>query len=372
MKLNYHGKIHEDRYLTSDSESLPGLGSCIDSSVLLQGDNACIMRSLLQHHELAGRVDLVYIDPPFATNTVFRIGDERTSTISSQLSDKIAYHDVMQGSEFLEFIRERLILLRELMSAQGSIYLHIDYKIGHYIKIIMDEVFGIQNFRNDIARIKCNPKNFSRKGFGNIKDLILFYTKTNNFIWHEPRVPISESDLSKLYSKISKDGRKYTTVPVHAPGETINGVTSKPWRGVFPPKGRHWRCDPIELDKLDAAGLIEWSKKGNPRRINYADDAIARGKKLQDIWDFKDMAYPDYPTQKNLGMLETIVHASSNENSIVLDCFCGSGTLLVASEKLGRRWIGIDSSDHAIDVAKKRLDGVGIFSKGYVEAKYPV
>lgn len=371
MKLNYDGKRREEDYLKQITPSMHGVSGAVDISLLLHGDNASIMRALLQHHGLAGRVDLVYIDPPFSTNTVFRIGDERTATISPQLTDRVAYHDTLQGEQFLEFIRERLILLRELMSERGSIYFHIDYKIGHYIKIIMDEVFGFDNFRNDIARIKCNPKNFSRKGYGNIKDMVLFYTKSKHFIWNEPRVPIAEADIVKLYSKIDAKGRRYTTVPVHAPGETAEGITSRPWRWILPPKGRHWRCDPAELDRLDEMGLIEWSKTGNPRRINYADAAAKKGKKLQDIWNFKDMAYPEYPTQKNMEMLETVVAASSLENSIVLDCFCGSGTTLVAAEKLGRWWIGIDRSDMAIEVAKRRLQGVGMFNRGYIEAKIP-
>lgn len=372
MRIEYDGKLPEAEYLNRSSKAIPEVIDGNSRSLLLCGDNASIMRSLLQHHGLAGKIDLVYIDPPFATNTIFRVGSERTSTISSQLSDMVAYHDTIQGEEFLEYIRERLILLRELMSNHGSIYLHIDYKIGHYIKIIMDEVFGVNNFRNDLTRIKCNPKNFSRKGYGNVKDLILFYTKTKDFIWNEPRVAMSSSDVEKLYSKIDVNGRRYTTVPVHAPGETSNGPTSQPWRGVQPPKGRHWRSNPKELDRLDEMGLIEWSSSGNPRRINFADDAIKRGKKLQDIWDFKDKAHPEYPTQKNIEMLETIVSASSNENSIVLDCFCGSGTTIVSAEKLGRRWIGIDRSDPAIEVSKRRLDleGLGLTSSGYIEAKH--
>ncbi len=371
MKLVYKEKRREEDYLSQPAFQMLGVGGMANPSLLLHGDNASIMRALMQHNGLTGAVDLIYIDPPFATNTVFRIGSDRTATVSSQLTDQIAYHDTLQGAQFLEFIRERLILLRELMSERGSIYLHIDYKIGHYIKIIMDEIFGFDNFRNDITRIKCNPKNFSRKGFGNIKDMVLFYTKSKHFIWNEPHVPMVEGDIVKLYSKMDTQGRRYTTVPIHAPGETAEGATSQPWRGILPPQGRHWRCNPAELDRLDEAGLIEWSKNGNPRRINYADDAVKRGKKLQDVWDFKDVSYPEYPTQKNMEMLKIIVAASSNEDSIVLDCFCGSGTTLVAAEMLGRRWIGIDKSDPAIEVAKRRLQSVGMFGNKYVEAKYP-
>jgi adenine-specific DNA-methyltransferase len=370
MKIKYDSKLSEEAYLAKESTPINNIGNYIETSVLVHGDNADVLRSLIQYHDMAGKIDLVYIDPPFSTNTIFRIGDERTSTISPQTTDRIAYKDTLQGEEFIEFIRHRLILIRELMSANGSIYLHIDYKIGHYIKIIMDEVFGIENFRNDITRIKCNPKNFSRKGYGNIKDLILFYTKSDSYIWHEPRIPINDVDIKKLYPKIDENQRRYTTVPIHAPGETANGATSQPWRGVYPPKGRHWRCAPDELEKLDQLGLIEWSKTGNPRKINYADDAITKGKKLQDIWEYKDKPNPEYPTQKNIDLLETIISASSNANSYVLDCFCGSGTTLIAAERLGRRWIGIDKSEPAIEVVKRRLEGIELVKKGYIKTSH--
>lgn len=370
MKLTYNCKCTEKLFLEKSSSPINGLGKKPDRSLLIHGDNADVMRALLQHHDFSKSVDLAYIDPPFSTNTVFRIGSDRTATISSRKMDRVAYEDTLQGEQFIEFIRERLILMRELMSEKGSIYFHIDYKIGHYIKVIMDEIFGPENFRNDITRIKCNPKNFSRKGYGNIKDLILFYSKSSNFIWHEPRVKLTDDDVGRLYAKVDKNGRQYTTVPVHAPGETTSGTTSQLWRGMSPPMGRHWRSDPKELDRLDKLGLIEWSSTGNPRRIIYADDALQKGKKLQDIWDFKDQPYPEYPTQKNMSMLEMIVEASSNEKSVVLDCFCGSGTTLVAAEKLGRKWIGIDNSDAAIEVAKRRLEDVGIFRKGFLEARY--
>lgn len=354
MFLTYDNKISEVEFLERPRKTSPEGAFLASNKMLFQGDNIDVMKFLLENG-YAGKIDLVYIDPPFATNNKFTIGSERVSTISSRKSDKTAYEDVLIGSDFIEFIRLRLILLRELLSEQGSIYLHIDYKIGHYVKIIMDEVFGVQNFRNDITRIKCNPKNFSRKAYGNIKDLILFYSKGNTPIWNDPREPLEETDITKRFNKTDSQGRKYTTVPLHAPGETRNGPTGSPWRGMMPPEGRHWRCHPDELDELDAKGLIEWSKTGNPRRIIFAQDRIAKGKKIQDVWTYKDSQYPQYPTEKNLDMLESIVKASSNKGGLVLDCFCGSGTTLVAAENLGRKWIGVDQSDAAIEVTARRL-----------------
>lgn len=318
---------------------------------LILGDNLPILKTLLGTY--TGKVDLIYIDPPFATNGHFKISSERANTISNSSVDAIAYSDTLVGADFLEFLRERLIFLRELLSEVGSIYLHTDCKIGHYVKLIMDEVFGRAMFINDITRIKCNPKNFSRKAYGNIKDLILFYSKSKNPIWNEPRAPFSEADEDRLFKKTDKDGRKYTTIPLHAPGETTNGNTGKKWKGIKPPKGRHWRSDPITLEELDKQGLIEWSANGVPRKKIFFDEK--EGKKIQDIWEFKDPQYPKYPTEKNLDLLKLIVNTSSNENSLVLDCFCGSGTTLIASQLLNRNWIGIDKSELAIKVAKKRL-----------------
>ncbi len=271
----------------------------------------------------------------------------------------------MRGAEFLEFLRERLLFAKELLSDKGSIYLHIDYKIGHYVKVIMDEIFGMENFRNDITRIKCNPKNFDRTAYGNIKDMILFYSKSSKPIWNSPTISYTEEDIKKLFKKTDKNGRRYTTIPLHAPGETKNGLTSCEFMGIKPPKGRHWRCPPSELEKLNEQGLIEWSENGVPRKIIFADEK--NGKKMQDIWEYKDPQYPSYPTEKNVDLLKNIIKASSDSDSIVLDFFCGSGTTLLAANSLGRRWIGIDSSLKAVEAVKEKLSNekLNLFSRPF-------
>ena len=352
MELTYNGKKSISEILNTSSKSKFSK-PYNNNSTIIYGDNFDALKILLDEYNMKGCVDLVYIDPPFATNGIFTIGNDRVSTISSSKRDEIAYEDNLVGEQFIEFLRERLLLARELLSEKGSIYLHIDYKIGHYVKIIMDEIFGQENFRNDITRIKCNPKNFSRKAFGNIKDLILFYSKTNTPIWNEPYTEYTQEDILKLYKKVDKDGRFYTTVPLHAPGETKDGPTGGEFKGIKPPKGRHWRTDPKELEKLDEEGLIEWSSNGVPRRKIFADEQ--KGKKTQDIWDFKDYQYPVYPTEKNLDLLKHIIKTSSNDDSIVLDFFCGSGTTLKAAQELGRKWIGIDKSEKAISVSIKKM-----------------
>lgn len=322
-------------------------------NLLLLSENLHALQYLLEVENLANKVDLVYIDPPFATGMNFTITQGRATTISNSKTGDIAYKDTLKGDEFLDFLSERLVLLRELLSDRGSIYLHIDYKIGHYVKVLMDKIFGMENFRNDISRIKCNPKNFARIGYGNVKDMILFYSKAANPIWNEPYQAYDESDMERLFPKKDKNNRRYTTVPIHAPGETLNGKSSQAFNGIFPPKGRHWRTDVETLQQWDREGLIEWSSAGNPRKIIYADER--KGKRVQDIWDYKDPQYPDYPTEKNMELIERIVQTSSDEGSLVLDCFCGSGTTLVAAQNNGRKWIGVDQSPLAIDVTRKRL-----------------
>lgn len=322
-----------------------------DRSMLINGDNFIVMAGLLKNY--SNKVDLVYIDPPFNTSNEFYISDARANTISASRDSEIAYTDKMTKEEFLEFLRERLVLIKELMSEQGSIYLHINYKIGHYVKIIMDEIFGEQNFKNDITRVKSNPKNFLRKAYGNEKDLILFYAKDGkNNIWNDLRIKLDDEEIAEKFKKTELSGRKYTTIPLHAPGETQNGITGCPWRGIPVPEGRHWRTNPEEFDRLDREGRIEWSSNGNPRIKKYADEH--KGKRIQDIWTFKDPQYPVYPTEKNHDMLKRIILQSSKSDSIVMDCFAGSGSTLEQANLLGRKWIGVDNSPAAIKIIKQR------------------
>lgn len=372
LQLNYPGKISESQLLAlipsgklTELDSFGQIHFDRPPNSLIWADNLVALKCLLMDQGITGKVRLVYIDPPFATQQEFRSGITRTSTISSSDSDAVAYEDKLSGAEYLEFLRRRLVPLQELLASDGSIYVHIDYKMGHYVKVLMDEIFGQENFIADITRIKCNPKNFSRKGYGNVKDMILFYSKTRHFVWNEPRVELSEEDISRLFPKIDKDGRRYTTTPLHAPGETKNGATGEKWNGLFPPPGRHWRIPPKGLSKLEKAGLIEWSSSGNPRKKIFAEEVLVKGKKLQDVWELKDPPYPVYPTEKNIELLKRIIAASSNPGDIVLDCFAGSGTTLVAAEQMGRCWIGIDNSRIAIDKALQRLlniPGVSAFA----------
>lgn len=344
--LSYNNKSDEFETIYSYSK---GEFKLIEQNHLLKenkyifGDNFYVLKKLLETHR--SRIDLIYIDPPFGTGQEF-----------NSLDDDSAYSDKIVDSEFLEFIRRRLFLMRELLSEKGSIYLHIDKKIGHYVKIIMDEVFGFNNYINDITRIKCNPKNFSRNAYGNYSDMILYYAKNRDKqIWNDVRESMTEGKRKELFPKKHPKFGYYTTNPIHAPGKTIDGDTGMEWKGILPPKGRHWRYSREVLTQLDNIGLIEWSNNGNPRKIVLAREH--NGFKIQDVWEFKDkgLSFVEYPTQKNDDLLERIILNSSYVDSIVLDCFCGSGSTLKVANRHKRKWIGIDNSTHSLDVVRKKF-----------------
>ena len=246
MKLDYKIKKTELEILEESLEYENIDLSDTKTNLLFSGENFEVLSRLL-NNGYKNKIDLIYIDPPFATTNDFVITDNRVSTISKPKEGIVAYSDKLVGQEYLEFIRERLVLMRELLSEQGSIYFHIDYKIGHYVKIIMDEVFGEKNFINDITRIKSNPKNFKRKAFGNQKDLILFYAKNKGeHIFNDVTEPLEDEEVERMFKKIDDIGRRYNTIPLHAPGES-KGETGGKFLGLLPPEGRHWRTSTKSL-----------------------------------------------------------------------------------------------------------------------------
>lgn len=342
VSLCYEGKRDTTEILATPPASTRLIwGREEAENLLYYGDNLPILSRLLQNQSLYGKVRLVYIDPPFATKSVYKSRSQRD-----------AYQDLLAGAHYIEFLRRRLIFLRELLADDGSIYVHLDENMAFHIKVIMDEIFGKTNFRNWITRKKCNPKNYTRKTYGNISDYILFYTKSDNYVWNRPVQEWTKEAARKEYQYVEEQtGRRYKKVPIHAPG-VRNGETGKPWRGMLPPPGKHWQFTPQTLDEMDARGEIYWSPTGNPRRKVYLDESA--GVPVQDIWlDFKDahnqnIRITGYPTEKNRDLLALIIRASSNAGDIVLDCFSGSGTTLEVASQLGRRWIGIDNSPEAI------------------------
>ncbi|MFN0203964.1 MAG: DNA methyltransferase [Bacteroidia bacterium] len=321
---------------------------------LYYGENLDVLSALLQEESVCKKVKLIYIDPPYSTGGIFQTRDLKN-----------AYTDTLIGEEYLAFMRERLVLLQHLLADDGSIYVHLDNKMVFHVKIMLDEIFGSNNFQGMITRKKCKPKNYTKKTYGNISDYILFYTKSDLTTWNRPYQEWTDEKMLKEYPFVEEGtNRRYKKVPIHVPG-TRNGETGKMWRGMLPPKGKHWQYTPDKLEELDKKGEIYWSSNGNPRRKVYLDTSL--GVPVQDIWlDFLDINNQNtkntgYPTEKNAEMLKQIILASSNAGDIVLDAFAGSGSTLAAASELGRNWIGIDNSEEAMKVIFQRfLTGVEI------------
>lgn len=315
---------------------------------LYHADNIDVLHYLLSDKKVCGKINLIYIDPPYNTGGAFETKDF-----------KHAYNDKFTKESYVEFMRARLLLMYKLLADTGSIYVHLDSNMVFHVKILMDEIFGANNFQGMITRKKCKSKNFTRKTFGNISDYILFYTKSESPIWNRPYEEWSNEKILKEYPFIEEGtGRRHKRVPCHAPG-TRKGATGGPWRGMMPPEGKHWQYTPDKLDEMDARGEIYWSSNGNPRRKVYLDQS--KGVPVQDIWlDYLDVnnqntCLTGYPTEKNIKLVKRIIEASSNPGDLVLDCFAGSGTTLVAAEELGRQWIGVDIGDEAIKVIQNRF-----------------
>ena len=363
FRLEYEGKVPFEDVLNTFPAKLHRVASVEKQpkNQLIYGENLSVLRTLLDDKDVVGKVGLIYIDPPYATGFGF---ESRKQTH--------AYHDLIDGADYLEFLRQRLILHRELLCDRGSIYVHLDDNMAFPVKVIMDEIFGYKNFRNWITRKKCNPKNYTRNQYGNISDYILFYTKSDDYVWNQPFESWTDATAKKEYQYVEAEtGRRYKKVPIHAPG-VRKGATGQPWRGMLPPPGKHWQYLPEALDEMDAKGEIYWSATGNPRRKIYLDNS--KGIAVQDIWlDFKDahnqnIKITGYPTEKNPEMLKRIILASSNKGDLVLDAFVGSGTTVAVAEELERRWIGIDNSPLAIETTVNRLakgtEAMGDFVNG--------
>lgn len=327
---------------------------------LIWGDNKLILSSLKNgpirdEIEKAGGIKLIYIDPPFDVGADFsmdiEIGDPSTGSGQAEtftkkpgVLEELAYRDTWgKGADsFIAMIYERLVLMRDLLAEDGSIYVHCDYRVNGYIRLIMDEMFGKENFRNEIlvSRIKKNVNEYERANSLNIDlDNILFFSKTQK----------SKIELPKIES--NKEPRWHA---FDAP-EYRNGMDYEIF-GNKPPVGRHWMWEESRTLKAIEEGKIRKnSRTGKPEYLVTKDYEIL-GTNWSDLtgYSFKN----DYPTEKSEALLERIIKASSNENDIVSDFFCGSGTTLAVAEKLGRKWIGSDLGKFAIHTTRKRMIGV--------------
>lgn len=307
-------------------------------------DNFFALQELAQSNRKA---TLFYLDPPYGTGLDFHSRDLEH-----------AYDDRMGQAAYIEFMRRRLILMRECMTDDGSIYVHIGHQMVAHLKIVMDEIFGADNFRNLITRRKCSSKNFTSKQFANLNDFVLFYTKGKAYKWNQPGIEAEDDWILKEYPRVDDCGRRYKLVPIHAPG-TRNGETGMPWRDMLPPPGKHWQYIPNRLEELDKSGDIYWSRNGNPRRKVYW--TTDKKRTIGDYWEqYRDAHHQSihisgYPTEKNLDMIKMIVGASSDPGDLVVDPFCGSGTTLQAARDNGRRYIGMDASFTAAKATIRRM-----------------
>jgi len=329
---------------------------------LIWGDKKYVLPSLLP--EFAGKVDLIYIDPPFATGADFsfqaEVGDESFEKQPSMIEQK-AYRDTWgRGLDgYVAWISEAVSLLYELLSDNGSFYIHIDSNVSHYTKMIIDDIFGPGAFQTEIIWQRTSSHNDSNQ-WATIHDVILFYTKGDEPTWNDVFLEYDESYIKNFY-------RYSDTRGIYRLDHIIRSQTMGPrpnlaynYKNYTPQWG--WRVNREKLEKLDADNRIEWSSTGRPYLKRYLDEqqGVPINSVITDIKVIGAQAIErvNYPTQKPEALLERIITASSNEGDLVLDCFCGSGTTAATAEKLGRRWITCDLGRFAIHTARKRLLGI--------------
>ena len=335
------------------------------------GDNLLAMQALLnQGYE--GRINLIYIDPPFDSkadyshkmtvndNPHLAKGGEGGFEFTKEPSviERLAYKDTWAGGtdSYLDMLYPRLQLMKRLLAEDGSVYVHLDYHVGHYVKAIMDEIFSRDNFRNEIVWQRTRAQHTDSKTFGAVHDSILFYSRSNQFTYNIQYKEHKEEYLAR-FNKIDEHGKRYMLIPAHAAGAGPARVFFG--KKINPPKGRHWAYTQENIDKLIAQNKIELTSNGTPSIRHYLEDT--KGAAVQSIWTDVIPLNPvatertGYDTQKPEALLERIIKCSSNEGDFVADFFSGSGTTLAVAEKLNRRWIGCELGKVGIQVTRARL-----------------
>ena len=361
-------------------------------NILFYGDNLDILRSREYFPDAC--VDLIYLDPPFNSNRSYNVlfkdesgleseaqitafedtwhwgraaedtyrelvtgAPERVATAIGALRELIGANQMMA---YLVMMAARLVELHRVLKPTGSLYLHCDPTASHYLKIILDTIFGPEQFLSEIIW-KRTSAHSSAKRPGPIHDVIFMYSKTSNYVWNQQYTAYDETYVKTFFDQMDEQGNRYKRADLTGAG-IRHGETGRPWRGIdITAKGRHWAYPPSVLEELDQQGKIHWPQKlgGMPRLKVYPEDSL--GVPIQDVWT--DI-YPlhnlaaerlGYPTQKPLELLERIIQASSNPGDMVLDPFCGCGTAIAAAHKLGRRWIGIDITHLSVALQKYRL-----------------
>ena len=353
------------------------------------GDNLPILRENIADES----VDLIYLDPPFNSNATYNVlfrersGEDSAAQITAfedtwrwSIESEIAFKDVVtSGPEklgdllqsmrsflgqndvmaYLTMMAQRMAELHRVLKPTGSIHLHCDPTASHYLKLMMDAMFGQRNFRNEIVWRRYGAHNDAGQGsehFGRIHDVIFVYGKSDTVIWNQEFVPLDESYIKSTYRQIDNEsGRQFSTTPLTGPGGAEKGNPVYEWNGHT----RAWRYSKETMQQLHDEGRLYYSKTGYPRGKLYLDES--KGVPIQDIWtDISSLSGRhkerlNFQTQKPEALLERIINASSNEGDVVLDPFCGCGTAITVAERLNRRWIGIDITHLAISLMKSRL-----------------
>ncbi len=360
----------------------------ITQNGLFYGDNLDILREHIPNES----VDLVYLDPPFNSsrnyNVLFRdeAGKYSEAQIeafedtwhwthetertyrelviesSTRVSELMAALRSLVGTSemgaYLVMMAARLVELHRVLRPTGSLYLHCDPTASHYLKIVMDSVFGPTNFRNEIIWKRTSSHNDARRSFGDVSDTLLYYAKSNAAAFHVQYRPYDESYIRDFYRHVDGRGRRYRLSDLRSPNPRPN--LTYDYKGYKPhPNG--WAVSREKMQQLDAEGRLYFPKKaeGRIQLKRYLDEmsGMPVGNVWEDILPVQAQAAErlGYPTQKPLALLDRIIQASSNPGDVVLDPFCGCGTALVAAQKLGRRWIGIDITHLSIALMKYRL-----------------
>lgn len=363
-------------------------------NTLFYGDNLDILRN--RDYFPTACVDLIYLDPPFNSSRNYNVlfKDESGQDSDAQIvafedtwhwgrTAEHTYHELVtdapqrvsatiaalrqiigtnQVMAYLVMMTARLVELHRVLKPTGSLYLHCDPTASHYLKLILDTIFGAEHFQNEIIW-KRTSAHSSAKRYGPVHDTIFFYSKSDKFTWIPQHEAFSEDYLASHYRSKDEAGRSFTLSDLTAAG-VRNGSSGKSWRGFDPTtKGNHWKFTIENLERLDNEGRIYWPKNGGwPRYRRYLDEV--KGVPLQDVWtnidpvNAKAKERMDYPTQKPVSLLERIINASSNPGDVVLDAFAGCGTTIAAAQKLGRTWLGIDITHLGIALLKYRLESM--------------
>lgn len=321
-------------------------------NLIVQGDNLQFLKTCYLNQDslikdkVKGKVRLIYIDPPFATQSDFAASEGGDS-----------YADQIDRAEFIEQIRERLVFLMELLSPTGSIYVHLDYRMNHYIRTVLDEVFDRASFMSEIIW-KRTSAHSDASTFGNVHDVILFYSFGGSRAFNPQYTEYSDEHVAKRYKHVEPDGRRYTDGDLVATGLKGGGYRYT-WKGHT----KTWRC-PIEtMRQYDKEGRLYYTREGLARIKRYLDEV--KGLPVPDLWqdifpvNSQAAERVDYPTQKPEALLERIISASSQKDDLIIDVFAGSGTAGAVAEKLGRRWVMCDFGKHAIYTMQKRMIEIG-------------